>query len=512
MKLTIEQATRVHGAAASCQVSRFLTDDSDIQRFVRSLALLGRRLGEERQDVYWQPILRNLRRVRYELTSVPLPLDDEALGLRAAADAFDNRIRNVEALFPGLAAAVRAVAQQLKDLAGLSSDALTDAIEAVLRESGGGDRRSIVLIRAPQFLGPVRAHLRSRGIGAKVLTAESLTGDVVAEEMIAIGPKYWFPSYVTAAPRALAATFVHFRWIADPEREEQAFPVTFPGSKSFSVSQHPRSQQDEPTPLVDAEELLPVIDWHAISRGTATESDDADVVPAALFLLADGFAVYLDSQPGSRAYIVDPDADDDDRVRQEPVRQLGPGSFLLLRSEGGGDYIRPLADQILREKAAHVRALQKEWKDLLRFRVRSDGAEAVARRLRSLGSNGATELNVRYWSSYDTIATGNVTDFEAIMRLVGLHERTADVWAAMQLIRAAHVRAGQHIRKLLSREVIAANAAELRERGVSHFELEALGKATLSVFRVEAKSPDPIVVSRSHLRHPFKVGRDLWHG
>lgn len=511
MRLSIEQATRVHKAAAAGQVSRFLTDDMDIQRFVRSLALLGRRLGEERQDVYWQPILRNLRRVRYELTSVPLSLDHEALGLRAAAEALEKRLRNVEALFPGMAAAAHAVSQQLNDLADLSNDALADAIEAVLQNSDRTNQSS-VLIRAPQFLGPVREHLRSRGIRTRVLTAESLTGDVVAEELIAIGPKYWFPSYVTAAPRSVVATFVHFRWIADPEREEQAFPVTFPGSKSFLVSEHPRSQQEEPTPLVDAEELLPVIDWHAISRGSAAGSHDADVTPAALFLLADGFAVYLDSQHGSRAYIVDPEADDDDRVRQEPVRQLGPGSFLLLRSEGGGDYIRPLADQILREKAVGVRALQKEWKDLLRARVSRDGTEAVAQHLRNLGSAGATDLNVRYWSSYDTIATGNVTDFAAIMRLVGQQERTEGAWAAMQLIRAAHVRAGQHIRKLLSREVIAANAAELRERGVSHFELEALGKATLSVFRVEAKSPDPIVVSRSHLRHPFRVGRDLWHG
>lgn len=513
MNLDIAQATRVYDAAARAKADRLLTDHQGIQTFVRSVAVFGRRLGENAQDEFWKPVLRALRRVQYDVTSVPLPLNHASLALKDSAGLLEQRLGHVEALFPTIAPAASAVVQQIAELATRQEDPLTDAVASVLEDEQPHDLRHAVLLRSTHHALAVREHLRDRQISARPLTAEALTGDLVAWHLVAVGPRRWFPPFVIAAPRALALTFVHFRWIRDSEPEDQAFPAVFPGTRKSSIGTHSKSAPvDETALLIDAEALLPVIDWHAISRAAITPPEDPDVANASLFLLADGFAVYLDARQGSRAYIVDPDAEDDMRVRQEPLTQIGPGSFLLLRRGGGGDYIRPIADQILRENASAVRALQMEWKQLLNEKVRVLGPWAVAERLRTLGLASATDMNVRYWSSFDTIATGDVGDFMAIMKLIGLTERTEELWSSMQLIRAAHVRAGQHIRKLLSREVLAASSVELRERGVTHFELEELGGGTLSVFRVAAKSPKLVPVARSHLRHPFAVGRDLWHG
>jgi hypothetical protein len=64
-------------------------------------------------------------------------------------------------------------------------------------------------------------------------------------------------------------------------------------------------------------------------------------------LLNGGLAVYLDADEQATVTVIDADQDGGAAVKRVRVRQLESDTFVLLRIEGGGDYIVPVADRIM---------------------------------------------------------------------------------------------------------------------------------------------------------------------
>jgi len=514
--MDLAEVDRLYEAASTCHMDRLAVDHAGVRGFAQSLGAFQKRLGTDASDEYWLPVLRILRRARWELSSVPLPLDHPGLDLVFSAEAMRDRLRDVADVYPRVSEPARLLLEQVEHLAQSEADPLGDAVVELLAKEKDESLDSGVLLKNASMGTAVRQHLGQRGVQVTPVIAEGLRRQMGPSRLIAIGPRRWFPTYVTAAPRTKNLTFVHFRWIRDPDQDDGAFPVSLPGSSSIQVPAHPLSEPAESgESFVEAEDLLPRIDWEAIvaqHAGPREDEYDPDVASASLYALAGGLAVYLDASPGARTYVVDLEGDEGRRVHQEVTSQIDSGHFVLLRSEGGGDYIRAVADRILREDAARLRTLQEKWKELLRDKIRSQGLHRVTEQLSKHGCDEPSKMNVRYWSSRDSIATGEYRDFQAILRFVRLENEADDLWSAMKMIRAAHVRAGQHIRRLLSARVVAADVSELRERGVMHFDLGAQGGGKLSAYRVEAKAPQQVTLSRRQLRHPFTLERDLWHG
>ncbi|MEP7013727.1 MAG: hypothetical protein ABJC13_25685, partial [Acidobacteriota bacterium] len=198
-------------------------------------------------------------------------------------------------------------------------------------------------------------------------------------------------------------------------------------------------------------EPWPEPDWEEIKRRAFEESDPAatkhghDAVEARLFLLGQGLAVFLDVSHRSKSLVIDPEADDEARVTRILSDEILPGKFLLQRTEGGGDYIVPLADKILGERAQPSRAMQSEWKGRLRAAVAESPQPDVNSRLMDvsvrlldLGAHLADETNLRYWMSSRNICTRDRRDFQAILRLVGLESESERYWSVMRQILAAH--------------------------------------------------------------------------
>jgi hypothetical protein len=212
---------------------------------------------------------------------------------------------------------------------------------------------------------------------------------------------------------------------------------------------------------------------------------------------------------GAQAYIAE--LEDEINVRQVPVSQLSEGTFLIVRAEGEGDYIRELADSLLGKRAAHLRAVQARWKEKLAVELEAHGAKAVCRRLTRLGAPRAREDNVRRWASPDSIRPNDPRDFAAICELIG--EPADELWQAMSTIFAAHLQAGNEVRKLLVEEIRKADSAALLQRGWSDYDVESIeGEGALRVARIAGRAPDLADVPRSRLRKPFRVSEDLWLG
>jgi hypothetical protein len=257
---------------------------------------------------------------------------------------------------------------------------------------------------------------------------------------------------------------------------------------------------------------VPKADWQAIFRSAPQHADgQTEIVRASLFVLASGEGVYLRCEDGARAYVAEIGAAVS--VRQEPVADVGPGTFLVLRTEGDGDYIRAIADRLLGPKKAALRAKQDRWSAQLREALEVLGADEVVRALKKAGATHASVSNVRRWSEPESIRTRDPADFWAILELAGRRDEAQEDWKAMAAIHAAHVSAGQLVRSLLMDEIGKGDAEALAEQGWADYEVaEIEGEGTLRVARVEARSPEAVDVAIHQTRRLLELERDLWQG
>ncbi len=256
-----------------------------------------------------------------------------------------------------------------------------------------------------------------------------------------------------------------------------------------------------------------MIYWRAIALPEQHRPPAAatfDDVAAWAVLLEDDWVVYLEADDGATTLVIDLAGERGDRVRRVPVGDLEPGLFVLLRTEGGRDYIVDMANHILGEKAAAARASQFAWKERLRQVARARGLAGLRQALRSSGSPRASEANVRRWMSNRSISTDDERDFAAIMRITGLAERTGEFRETMRAIEHAHLRAGQVIRHLLLRQVRAADLRALERRGRMDFELPDVDGGRLTAFRITGIAPETVAVPASRIAHPFTLEATPW--
>src|SRR5262249_49399759 len=160
----------------------------------------------------------------------------------------------------------------------------------------------------------------------------------------------WYPSFVVTAPRALRIHVVQYEWIRDRTED----PSIFSGSESRRAALPPLeppspTESGETESEYDADEVLPPTDWSAISARARPREEGAvaqpEHVPAYLLLLASDQAVYLEAEEGSRAYVVALGGDKE--LRQVSTRSIDPGTYLVIREGGEGDYIPAIADSLL---------------------------------------------------------------------------------------------------------------------------------------------------------------------
>jgi hypothetical protein len=99
------------------------------------------------------------------------------------------------------------------------------------------------------------------------------------------------------------------------------------------------------------------------------------------------------------------------------------------------------------------------------------------------------------------------------MTVLGLNAEAQNIWGHMALIDKAHLKAGQRVRTLLEREILAADTRELEGKGWMDYDVaEIEGEGALRVARVEDRAPETVRVPARATRHPSPIERDLWQG
>ena len=189
-----------------------------------------------------------------------------------------------------------------------------------------------------------------------------------------------------------------------------------------------------------------------------------------------------------------------------PLNDLRAGTYVILRTGGGGDYIVAEADlHFLGERASEVRAAQQRWKSLLREKVTKTSLIEVSLQLIEMGSSTADEMNVRNYMSPRSIRTRSPEDFRAIMRVVGLGDDWERYWDMMGEIDNAHRHAGHRIRKQLLKRLVELDLNELERIGYMEMTLPGVDAGSLSVFRVVDVSPDTELVPIHRLGHAWEL-------
>lgn len=511
--LSISAADTVYRCSEHLELRRHSVEYPEFEEFSFALRAFERSLGEASEHEYWKEFLWPLRVYGFRLLAAPLPSGHTTIYDPDTVTALRKYLADCGRIYPELTQPAHRLLELKVSLAEADSSPLLDAVWELALEAWE-DGRTVALLVKNQRLAAASETVLSKDPdlrNMKVAVPAQMRGGECYGRIIAAGSDRWFPEHVFSAPRAREIYLLHYSWINNNSGVEPLFRGSAAAVRSWSVegvSEIMDSRRHLP-----AEELVPVFDWSealAKAQRNGPEGAAAEAVGARLSLLEGGWAVFLEAEDSATVQAIDLEEEKALQLKRVPVRGLEPGMFIILRTEGGGDYIVPLADRILGEAAANLRDLQKEWKTRLRRAVNFHGLSGVAGQLRRYGSTKATEQNVRNWMSPRNIKTSLYEDFAAIMRLTQLEDSADKYWNAMRVILRAHMKAGFRIRKLLLEEVLESDPEELEKYGRKDFNLTEAAGAALTAFRLEEISKETVMVSPSRIGEPFELEGSLW--
>jgi hypothetical protein len=499
-------------------------------RFRALSAQFGRLLSriEDAEDPYWLPLLRHMRRIRFELAATPIPFSSKEFGFQTANAAIAHQYAGVAAVYPHVAPAITEILAAANDLtSGADAPLLARLAELVDTEDFVDAVIVLCETRLVRVTEPIiRAHPSLRRL--TILSAVQLRALRCYPRLLCVGSARWFPGYITAAPRAPMVEFIHFHWTPGPTPSAPLFSIP----AAVVASQTDNSRRDihvseglADTIAIDADPgtawfesdayakpgtalLNDLVYQASISQGTSVHRHDmVRVLPIAL---EGGRAVFLDAEDGSSALVLDLAERGKSQLRRMPTLDIEEGMFVLLRAGGGGDYVVPVADAVLGKRAEDCRRLQREWKTRLRIQALTLGLFEASIALLDHGSVRADEGNVRRWMWERSIRPRDYADFLAIMRLIGLADEASHYWSAMAQIDSAHIKAGQLIRRMLLEQVMKADLTELERIGSMEFDLPARGTGRMIACRAIGISEATIMVAASHAGRLFAEGEMLW--
>jgi hypothetical protein len=511
--LSIDEINKLYQCTKDCRLYKHLVHHTAFRDFCMAMRDLENSLAERAEDTYWQGLLRELRRFRFIHYAAPVPVNYHAIELLRF---LEEQKKDCRLFFPGFLPRLEGVIGRVSNIVAVSANPI---VEKILEITTPGNSLKTALLLKETYLHPPVEELLGDLLSlnqVELVNRYQLRGAQRFQRLFVIGPHYWFPDYIFRAPRAEEVHYIRYGWIQDTWMVP---PIFIRPTHSQNTAEDISSTRDigntarEWTDEDQGQAEIPEINWQRLStKVMRAMADDRtqEIVPARLYLLASHHAVLLEASEHARVLAVDLETggeDDDEeetqQIRRIPVAKLQPGMFLLLRTEGGGDYIVPIADKILGEDAAQLRQAQEQWKSRLRREVEEKELLDVCIALLDLGgSKHVSEINLRYWMSSKCIRPQDDNDFKAILKLVGLADKETFYRDVADRIENAHRRAGFYIRKLLISQVATADLHEIHKRGYMEFELPRSDGGSLTAFRIEGISPTTTPVSASRIGRP----------
>lgn len=522
-EVSMEAAAEIYACKVSVEVEHRRVRHLQFRDFCFRVRHLLKALSETAADECWRPIVSTLKRYRFEASVVPAGFGNRCLMPPETIYKIDLQLSRCRRLFqPELAAEGAVLLETLKDLVAANDNPLLNE----LADSATPGLPLTIALKESRHIPVLEEVLVNRGLShvMRVVSEAQLRGGKCYERIACIGARSWYEDYVFRAPRAPRLIVVRFDWIHDTRPRGHIFDGWERVRTTLNIQ---RRHEDKADPtviravdvsdeLIESEELVPRLDLANISRQYArpgiTEDEVADDIVAKLFQLEGTRGVFLEADERATALVIDLEEDERRRVKRARTAHITPGMFLLLREAGsGGDYLVPIADKVLGERAVGLRKFQKRWKESLRSVVRQFGFREIVNKLLTFGAVRANEINVRNWMSERNIRTEDPRDFRAIMTLIGLGKESERCWQFAGEIARAHQRAGAVVRKLLLRQVLRSDLTELEAAGMMRFELSEVGGNPLAALRVLRISPEVVRISASHAGKLIDLESAEWH-
>lgn len=510
--ISLSTVDEIYSCSSDAKIYQNSLDHHKFRIFCLSLKKFEQSLGENAEEDYWKNFLRPLRQYRFKLCAAPLPFNHPIASQSDTIKFLEKQLKNCKSMYQDFASAANEIFNLLVDLSKSDDNPLLDFIEKNYPNNSLVIKESYLIPAVENVLSA--SHKLNKNL---ILAPSQLRTNSCHKRLVVIGATRWFPDYIFTAPRTYEIDIVHYSWIknrwqpkpvfiASPDNVIQSNFIYLPicntedvNTKTTDIFQEDHLHPDEIIP--------PSINWIQVCKKFSTFSlsiDKEESIEARLFLLEGEIAVFLDTK--TKALVIDLMEDGESQVKRESVTDIETGMFIILRTNGGGDYIIPLANHILGEKAQTFRELQQLWKTRLKNKISSSSLQDVSWRLLNLGSKLAKhEQNIRTWMSSRNIKPKNEKDFNAILTFVGLADRLEEFHKAAEEIYRAHYQAGKHIRQLLLHKVRTSNLQKLEQIGKMDFELSEADGGSMTAFRVVDINRELIMLPSSKIAHPFQL-------
>lgn len=510
----LTQTSRLYACSRTAILTSSFISFPALAQFHSNLIDISRRIGNWNEDSFWNDFLRPLRRYRFDICASPWTagfLSDYTLDRCKVAS---DHIKNIDQTHPSLVKVAYALLDSLYEISESGHDPIIKSLQTLaagLSKDGFAKKDVAVLIKESRLVAVAReALLTVPEIDQwPILVPHNLRQQETYDQIIVIGPPYWYPEHVFTAPRATSITILCYDWMARAVERWKPEPALINPAKGSRRAIQIRIDHMPPDLGISDDDILvsgPDIEgWLNKEQRKYDRLSGDDVVEARLLILEDEKAVFVEAEDDAKVFVIDLNEESDKRVKRIPYSLLEPEMYVLLRTSGGGDYVVPVADRLLGEQAEALRDRQHTWKARLRLATKYSSVEDVIARLKTHGSGIATYQNVRNWMSDRSIGTRDLSDFSAIMALVGLGEHTPIYWEVTKKLRSAHHRAGLQIRDRLLAEVNSSDLAELERRGFMEFTLGEQDAGSLTAYRIRSIAPRTIEVPTGKLDRAFEM-------
>src|SRR5437762_1800189 len=177
--------------------------DAALRRFALGLREFEYRLGAAAEDQFWIPLLRRLKRHRFEWSAAPLPFNHVSFGSADTNHLFDQVIASSAFVYPDHVLGVRKLQGLFFEVAGSPAGPLGDAMSQILRDRPEMSPRAL-LMSASRLLRDMQAALMTAADlpTVELVTPLELAAEVCYDLLVVIGAPTWFPPHVFSAPRA----------------------------------------------------------------------------------------------------------------------------------------------------------------------------------------------------------------------------------------------------------------------------------------------------------------------
>ncbi len=505
-------ADQVYTCGAGVRIRYHAVVHPALRAYCTGLAKLEHELGDLRDDEQWQAFLRPARMYRFRMCATPLSADQQLDMCCEAVERLRPQLHDFADLFTQVDAAhAHTLLDWLESVGQSGESPLLDKTADVLVPASAGDRA--VLVKDTKLLPLAEEAMagQQKLKGVEVLAPASVRGSRCLHQLVVVGPPRWFPEDIFSAPRALRIDVVNYSWFRDRWEAHQLFEKSLlpKQPKAETTTAVHEDEEAGEGDVLGPEDMIPVANLaQAVAQlgHGGTDEGGEDAVEAQGYYLAGGMAVFLETDEKASVLSLDLNEDDQHRVKRVKVGDVEPGTYILLRTAGGGDYIVPVADEIMGDRSSEARTYQRTWKAKLRAVVEQRGLANTCRLLAAEGCQRAYEQNVKNWMWARNIHTETRADFQTIMRITGLEAAADEYWRQMEFITHAHMKAGMLIRRRLFKELARADLRKLERYGRLDIALPGTSAVSLTAFRIEGVAASVEMVPLHHLYLPFGTG------